>query len=309
MTWLKRIFFFMLVNVLVVLTISITMNVLGVKPYLTAYGLDYESLLVFCLLWGMVGSFISLGISRIMAKFAMGVKVIDPSQATGVERDLVEIVHNLARSARLPKMPEVGIYTSAEVNAFATGPTKARSLVAVSSGLLQRMSRPEIEGVLGHEIAHIANGDMVTMTLLQGIVNAFVMFLARVIAFAISQSGRSDNEGRSSGGGMNYFVVMALEIALSFLGMIVIAAFSRWREFRADRGGAIFAGQGKMVAALQRLQASTELVDTSASPSVAALKISGKNGGLLALFASHPPLEERIARLKQFVPPSAQPIR
>lgn len=303
MAWFKRIFFFMLVNLLVILTISITLNLLGVRPYLTAYGLDYESLLVFCLVWGMAGSLISLSLSRIMAKMMMGVKVVDPSTAQGSMRELVEIVHNLARSAQLSVMPEVGIYDSPEVNAFATGPTKSRSLVAVSSGLMRSMTKPEIEGVLGHEIAHISNGDMVTMTLLQGVINAFVMFLARVIAFAISQNSKEENS-RST----NFFVTFLLEIVLSVLGMIVIARYSRWREYRADQGGAALAGHQKMIAALERLKANVERFDTRA-PSMAAFKISGKPNGFLALFSSHPPLEERINRLRGFVPPSASPIR
>lgn len=304
MSWFKRIFFFMLVNVLVVLTISITLNVLGVKPYITAYGLDYQSLLAFCLVWGMAGSFISLGLSRIMAKMMMGVKVIEPSTAQGSQRELVEIVHNLARSAGLGTMPEVGIYDSPEVNAFATGPTKSRSLVAVSAGLLRAMNRAEIEGVLGHEIAHIANGDMVTMTLLQGVINAFVMFLARVISFAISQGSRQEGGARSS----NFMITFLLEIVLSVFGMMVVAAFSRWREFRADKGGATFAGNTKMIAALERLKANSERVDTGRA-SMAAFKISGRSGGFMALFSTHPPLEERIQRLRGFVRPSAAPIR
>lgn len=304
MSWIKRIFFFMLVNLLVVLTISITMNVLGVTHYLTAYGLDYEALLAFCLVWGMAGSFISLGLSRIMAKMMMGVKVIDPGEAQGSGRQLVEIVHNLARSAHLSTMPQVGIYDSPEINAFATGPTKSRSLVAVSSGLLHNMSRPEIEGVLAHEIAHIANGDMVTMTLLQGVINAFVMFLARVISFAISQSS-SNEQGRR---GSSFLVTFLLEIVLSVFGMMVVAAFSRWREFRADRGGATYAGKQKMIAALERLKAGTQSIDTS-QPAMAAFKISGKTGGFMALFSTHPPLEERINRLKGYTNPSMAPIR
>jgi heat shock protein HtpX len=302
MAWFKRIFLFMAVNFLVVMTISILLRVLGVGNYITAYGLDCGQLAMFCLVWGMGGAFISLGLSRIMAKWLMGVKVIDPATRDPELQRLVQTVHNLARSAHLPKMPEVGIYDSPEVNAFATGPTKSRALVAVSTGLLSRMGQDEIEGVLGHEITHVSNGDMVTMTLLQGVVNAFAMFLSRVIAFAIAQAMRGDRDDRERGGGMSYglqFVVQfALEIVFLILGSIVVAAFSRWREFRADAGGARLAGRQNMIAALQKLQRTYELVDTGAQPAIQTLKIAGKGTGLMRFFASHPPLDERIARLQ-----------
>ncbi len=291
MAWLKRVFLFSLVNLLVIVTISITLNILGVRPYLTARGIDYNALLVFCLIWGMGGSFISLALSRVMAKWAMGVKVIDPQTATGDAANLLRTVHALAERAGLPAMPEVGIYASPEINAFATGPTKSRALVAVSTGLLETMGGAELEGVLGHELTHIANGDMVTMTLIQGVVNAFVMFLARVIAFAVAQSMERENRR-----GVQYLVTIVLEIALSLLGSMVVAAFSRWREYRADAGGARLAGREKMIAALQELQRRFEPVDRQ--PAYATMKIAGKSGGLLAFFASHPPLEARIARLR-----------
>jgi len=242
----------------------------------------------------MAGSFISLALSRVMAKQMMGVQVIDPNTRDQNERQLVEIVHNLARGAHLPAMPEVGYYDSPEVNAFATGPTKSRALVAVSSGLLQRMNRDEVEGVLGHEITHVANGDMVTMTLLQGVVNAFVLFFARVIAFAVTQSMREESRAM-----VQFAIVMVLQIVLSLLGAIVVAGFSRWREYRADRGGAQLAGTGKMIAALERLRRNAELVDTR-QESLATLKIAGGPSRFALLFASHPPLEDRIARLQQY---------
>lgn len=287
----KRIILFMLVNVLVMVTISIILSLLGVGNYITAQGLDYNSLAVFCLVWGMAGSFISLGLSRIMAKWTMGVKVIDPNQASGQERAVMQMVHELANRAGLRVMPQVGIYDSPEVNAFATGPTKNRSLVAVSTGLLARMSKDEVEGVLGHEIAHIANGDMVTMTLLQGVVNAFVMFFARVIAFALSQNAREENRAM-----INMLVTIVLQIALGVLGMMVVAAFSRYREFRADKGGAQYAGRDKMVHALQRLQMQHEPLATN-SATVDTLKISGRRG-FLALLSTHPALEDRIQALR-----------
>jgi heat shock protein HtpX len=189
-------------------------------------------------------------------------------------------------------MPEVGVYDSPEVNAFATGPSKSRSLVAVSTGLLRSMRQDEVEGVLAHEVSHIGNGDMVTMTLLQGVINAFVMFFARVIAFAISRGGDS----RSSSGS-SFMVVMVLQIVLGILGSLVTAWFSRHREFRADRGAATLAGRDRMIAALQRLAGNREMVDTS-HQALATLKINGTRGWMV-FFSTHPPLEARIAALQR----------
>ena len=300
MTWLKRIGLFLTVNILVMVTISFLLNILGVKPYLNANGLDLGALMIFCLMWGMVGSFISLAMSRIMAKWMMGVQVIPPDTRDPALRDLVQQVHQLAQAARLPKMPEVGIYESPEVNAFATGPSKSRSLVAVSSGLLERMSPDQVKGVLGHEVAHIANGDMVTMTLIQGIVNAFVMFLARVIAYGLTMARGNDNEGSQGSPMMFHIVTFVLEMVFMVLGTIVVSWFSRLREYRADIGGARIAGRENMIAALQGLQRTVmEPVDAAhAQPAVASLKISSKPGGFAMLFSTHPPLEERIERLK-----------
>lgn len=300
MSWIKRIGLFLLVNILVVTTISLILNLLGVKPYLTAYGMDYQSLAVFCLIWGMGGAFISLAISRMMAKWTMGVKIIPEDTRDPELRELLQTVHSLARAAHLPAMPEVGIYDSPEVNAFATGPTKARSLVAVSSGLLQRMNAAEVKGVLGHEVAHIANGDMVTMTLIQGVVNAFVMFLARAIAFALtaSRDSRDSREGGSVGGSY-YLVQFVLEIVFMILGSMVVAWFSRYREYRADAGGAQLAGRPNMIQALEGLNRTFNVIDPVAdAPSVQALKISSRPSNWMKLFSTHPPLEERIARLK-----------
>lgn len=300
MAWFKRIGLFVAVNVLVMVTISLILNVLGVGPYITAYGLNYESLMIFCLVWGMGGAFISLGLSRIMAKWMMGVQVIPPDTRDLELRELVHMVHELSRAARLPVMPEVGVYDSPEVNAFATGPTKSRSLVAVSSGLLQRMNREEVRGVLGHEVAHIANGDMVTMTLIQGVVNAFVMFLARAIAYALTMAKGQDGEERQ-GTPMSYYLVQfALEVAFMILGSMVVAWFSRYREYRADTGGARLAGRENMIQALEGLKRTFEDVDPTAQPAVQALKISSRPGGIMKLFSTHPPLEERIERLRRF---------
>lgn len=302
MAMLRRFALFFLVNLLVIVTISVILNVLGVGSYLTAYGMNYEALMIFCLVWGMGGAFISLMLSRVMAKWMMGVTIVSPQERDPVLNDLVQMVHGLARAAKLTVMPEVGIYNSPEVNAFATGPSRSRSLVAVSTGLLQRMNRDQLHGVLGHEIAHIANGDMVTMTLIQGVINAFVMFLARAIAFAVAQSGQgSREEGRSSSMNMAtyYIVQFVLEIVFMILGHMVVAWFSRLREFRADAGGARYAGKSHMIGALQGLQSSFNLIDANSSPSFQSFKISSKPGGFLRFFSTHPPLEERIARLQR----------
>ena len=293
----KRVVLFLAVNFLVIITISVVLSVLGVRPYLSANGIDYESLLVFCLVWGMGGAFISLALSKVMAKTIMGVHAVDANTNDPNLRELLHIVDRLARAAHIP-MPEVGVYESPEVNAFATGPTKNRSIVAVSSGLLTRMSRSEVEGVLSHEVAHIANGDMVTMTLLQGVVNAFVMFLARVVAFAAAQAFRSrDEEGAGFSYGIYFITQMVFEILFMIAGSIVVAWFSRFREFRADAGGARLGGRENMVNALEGLQRHVERVDPRAQPAMAMLKINGR-GNFLRLFASHPPLDERIARLR-----------
>lgn len=287
----KRIGLFVAVNILVMITISILLNVLGLRGYVTPYGIDYGALMVFCLVWGMTGALISLALSRFMAKRMMGVQVISPASAGAVERNLLETVDRLARAARIP-MPEVGIYPSDELNAFATGPTKARSLVAVSAGLARRMNQAELEGVLAHEISHIANGDMVTMTLLQGVANAFAMFLARAIAFALR---RDDDRGVSQVGG--FIVQVVLEIVFMILGSMVVAWFSRYREYRADGGGARLAGREQMVAALTALQRTADSVDSATAPAFQAMKISSPVK-LSMLFASHPPLADRIARLQ-----------
>ncbi len=301
MALFKRVGLFLIVNILVVTTISVILSLLGVKPYLNQYGLDYGSLAVFCLVWGMGGALISLGLSRVMAKMMMGVRVIPPDVRDVELQQIVQTVHDLARAARLPVMPEVGIYDSPEVNAFATGPTKSRSLVAVSQGLLQRMGREEVRGVLGHEVAHIANGDMVTMTLIQGVVNAFVMFLSRVIAFALTMAGRDRDDRQSQGSPMAFYAVqIVLEIVFMILGSMVVAWFSRFREYRADRGGARLAGRENMIRALEGLRRTFDGVDQSrGQTAVQAFKISSKPAGFMRFFSTHPPLEERIERLKR----------
>ena len=288
----KRIFLFLLTNLAVVVTLSIVLSVLGVGRYVGPAGLDIRALALFCLVWGMGGAFISLQISRFIAKRATGLQLVDGRTGNPELDWLYNTVSRLTQQANLP-MPEVGVYDSPEVNAFATGPSKKRSLVAVSSGLLRSMRRDEVEGVLGHEIAHIGNGDMVTMTLLQGVINAFVMFFARVIAYALARGSREDNRG-----GMSYMVVFMLEIVLGILGSLITAWFSRHREFRADRGGATLAGRDSMLNALRRLAANAQAVDPR-HQALATLKINGTRGWMV-FFSTHPPLEARIAALERF---------
>ncbi|MDA8097944.1 MAG: protease HtpX [Clostridia bacterium] len=290
---MKRIGLFLLVNLLVLTTIVIVTSVLGVNRYVTAYGIDYAALLVFAAVIGFSGAFISLALSKWMAKKMMNVKLLDPRGNLSVqERRLVEQVHDMSRRAGITKMPEVGIYPSPEVNAFATGPSKNNSLVAVSSGLLQRMDGDAVEGVLAHEVAHVANGDMVTMTLIQGVINTFVVFLSRIIAYAVSNMVRSELAGI-----VHIVSIIVFQILFSILGSIAVMAYSRHREFHADRGGASLAGRDKMIRALKSLKQNVQLVDNSEA-SLQTLKINGGKKGLASLFASHPDLDERIRRLQ-----------
>ena len=297
---LKRITLFIVTNLLIMVTINIVLNILGVGKYITAAGIDYTNLMAFCLVWGMGGAFISLLISKIIAKWASGVKVINPNTATRSDQELLNMVHILAKRAGLKVMPEVGIYESPEVNAFATGPSKRNSLVAVSRGLLNSMNSVELEGVIAHEVSHISNGDMVTMTLIQGVVNAFTMFLSRVIAFAISSTigGKNeDGEETISSGTVNMIATIVLDILFSILGSIVVAYFSRLREFKADAGAASISGKEKMIAALQNLQHHVMQLEEGKT-ALTTLKIASKPGSFFALFSTHPSLEDRINRLR-----------
>jgi heat shock protein HtpX len=287
----KRIFLFILTNIAVILTLSIVAAILGVGSGIGPEGLNIQALAVFCLFWGMGGAFISLQMSRWIAKRATGVQLVDGRTGNQQLDWLYETVARLTRQANLP-MPEVGFYDSPEVNAFATGPSKSRSLVAVSSGLFRAMRQDEIEGVLAHEVSHIANGDMVTMTLLQGVMNAFVMFFARVIAYALTRSGDSRNNN-----GSYYLIVIVLQIVLGILGALVVNWFSRYREFRADHGGATLAGRERMIGALRRLATNQE-VETQ-HQALATMKINGGRSWA-ALFSTHPPLEDRIAALENY---------
>lgn len=295
----RRVVLFLLLNFLVVLMISVVMQVLHVQPYLSHFGIDYSSLLILCFAMGMGGSLISLALSRVMAKWAMQVRIVNPETTDPEEKNLLSVVQSLAADAGLP-MPKVGIYPSNEVNAFATGPSQKRSLVAVSSGLLRRMKDSDVRAILGHEMSHIANGDMITMTLLQGVVNTFVMFIARVLAIVFSGLGRGNNQRSNSSPFMFTMLVFLFDTVFMILGSMLIAAYSRFREFRADAGGARLVGRDNMVSALSALRVLHEIRDTrTESPAFNAFKISTPTKrGFLRLFATHPPLEERIERLR-----------
>jgi heat shock protein HtpX len=292
----KRVFLFVLTNIAIMVMVSLVLFVLGQLGVLGLAG-NQGGLLVICAVWGFGASFVSLLLSRWMAKRAMGVKLIGPDVTNADAQWLLATVSRLAQQANLP-MPEVGIYDSPEVNAFATGPSKKRSLVAVSSGLFRAMNKQEIEGVLAHEMAHVANGDMVTMALIQGVVNAFVLYLSHIVAMIARNALSSREERRPSFLGMlvGQVVFIAAQIAFGLIGSIITAWFSRQREFRADAGGAALAGRGSMVAALRRLMAHQGQVDQG-HPEYATMKIAGGKG-LMFLLSTHPPLEVRIAALE-----------
>lgn len=294
----KRIALFFAVSLLISVTVSMIMQALGIGHYITSAGMNYGSLFIFCLVWGMAGSFISLLISKQIAKWTMGVQIVT---LEGPHRKLVETVHRLSRKAGITEMPEVGIYQANEVNAFATGRSKNASLIAVSSGLLQSMSDDEVEGVLAHEVAHAANGDMITMTLVQGVVNAFVMFLSRAAAYAISQALRSSDDDKPTSPWITFGLTMLFDVIFGFLALPIIAWFSRYREYRADEGGANLAGREKMIAALESLQRSyPRMVDSEerGNANFQSMQISSKVS-MMELLSTHPALEKRIRALKQ----------
>ncbi len=289
----KRIGLFLITNLAVVFVLSITAQLLGVNHWLTANGLNLGGLLVFSMLFGFGGAFISLAISKWMAKRSTGAHVIDePRNPT--ERWLVDTVARQAQAAGIG-MPEVAIYEAPEINAFATGMSRNSALVAVSTGLLNSMSKDEAEAVLAHEVTHVANGDMVTLTLIQGVVNTFVIFLSRVVGYVVDRVILKNNS-RSTGIGF-FVATMVTEVLLGIVASIIVAWFSRRREFRADAGGANLAGREKMVNALQRLKLAYE--PATLPEGLQAFGISGGgHGGLKALFLSHPPLDDRIAALR-----------
>lgn len=294
MAFLKRIFLFILTNIAVIVVFTTVVSVFGLDAaYLTPNGLNLQALAIFALIFGMTASIISLFLSKWTAKFMMGVKVIKDPYG-GQETQLVQMVKHLADQASIG-MPEVGIYESPEINAFATGWNRNKSLVAVSRGLLEAMGKDELEGVLAHEVAHIKNGDMVTMTLIQGVVNAFVIFTARIAAFAVTRA-----MGRDTGdaiGQLIYFgVSIVFEILFGILASTITMAFSRWREFGADLGGAQLSSKRKMIAALEFLK-SHHMVD-SRDKSFATMKMNGNQSAFGQLFSTHPPLEKRIQTLQ-----------
>lgn len=293
MRFLKRIFLFLVVNIAIIAILTTVVSVFGIRPYLTPYGLDLTSLAIYSAIIGFAGSFISLFLSKLMAKWMMKVRVITSSQDAH-EAKLVHIIQNIAQGLNM-KMPEVGIYPSPEVNAFATGWSKNHALVAVSAGLLREMDDTELEGVLAHEMAHVANGDMVTMTLVQGILNTFVIFASRVAAYGVSKFlAKNEEIGYLS----YYLIAIVFQIVFGILASLVVFAFSRYREFRADYGGARFVGKQKMIAALKRLDQLSQKID-SRQKSLATMKISDKKSHFGRLFSTHPSIDERIERLQR----------
>jgi heat shock protein HtpX len=292
---MKRIILFLATNLAVVLVLSVVARLLGIDQYMNANGGNLGGLLIFAALFGFGGALISLFLSKWMAKRSMGVKVItEPRDAT--ERWLVAAVRAHAEKAGIG-MPEVGIFDSPQPNAFATGANRNNALVAVSTGLLRNMRQNEVDAVIGHEVAHVANGDMVTLTLIQGVVNTFVIFLSRIIGNLVDKAVfRNEN-----GTGPAYFVsVIVAQLVLGVLANMIVMWFSRYREFRADEGGARLAGTGNMIAALERLKAGASTdADTGLPANMNAFGIAGGGGGgLKRLFLSHPPLDERIAALR-----------
>lgn len=291
---MKRVFLFLITNLAIVFVLAVALRVLGLEWLLFQYGIDFWPLLAFSFIFGMGGAFISLRISKWTAKRWMGLTVIDEPR-NNTEIWLVNTVQNHARAANIA-MPEVAVYDSPEPNAFATGPSRNNSLVAVSTGLLRAMNADQASAVLGHEVSHVANGDMVTLTLLQGVLNTFVIFLSRVIGYVVDRALHRDGEG---GYGMGYFVtVIVTQILLGILASMVVSWYSRRREYRADAGGAYLAGKANMIGALGALQRSVE--PEHMPEQLEAMGISGvRKGGLRRLFATHPPMEDRIAALRE----------
>ncbi len=286
-----RIGLFLLTNLAVMLVAGVVLSLLGVGSYRTAGGLDLQNLLIFCAVFGFVGSFISLFLSKWMAKKTMGVQLIEQPRNAD-EKWLVDTVVELSEKAGI-KTPEIGVFAAQESNAFATGWNRNDALVAVSLGLLQRFERDEVKAVLAHEIGHVANGDMITLSLIQGVVNTFVMFFARIIGDLVDRVLLKNEDGR----GIAFMVTTLIaEIVLGILASMIVAAFSRYREYRADEAGATLADRGAMIRALQRLQAETSAGVESPLPS--SMRAFGISGGMSNLFASHPPLEARIQALR-----------
>jgi heat shock protein HtpX len=286
---MKRVFLFLVTNIAVLVVLSVVASLLGVNRYLTQNGLNLEALLGFAAVFGMGGAFISLLMSKWIAKRSTGAQVLTQPRSAG-ESWLLATVQRQAQAAGIG-MPEVAIYDAPEPNAFATGANRNKALVAVSTGLLNNMKQEEVEAVLGHEISHVANGDMITLTLIQGVLNTFVIFAARAIGYVIDKAVFRNERGLGFGYMMT---VIVLELLFGVLAAIIVAWFSRQREFRADAGGAHLAGRQKMVAALERLAGAYG--QTTLPKTITAF---GINGGIKTLFATHPPIAERIAALQR----------
>ncbi len=293
---MKRVLLFVATNLAVLLLLSAVARLFGVDQYIQAQGGSFVGLLVFAALFGMGGAFISLALSKRMAIWQTGAQVIAQPQSEA-ERWLLATVAEHARTAGIG-MPAVAVYDGPEMNAFATGMSRDHALVAVSTGLLQSMDREQVRAVLGHEIGHVANGDMVTLALIQGVLNTFVIVAARVVGQVVDSWLSGGRERQNGGIGIGYFVsVMVLELVFGLVASMIVMAFSRWREFRADAAGARLAGRGAMISALERLSATYG--ESTLPKTIAAFGISGHPAhGLRRLFMSHPPLEERIAALR-----------
>lgn len=292
---MKRVLLFLATNLAIIIVASITLSLLGVGSYLneTGTGLNLQALLIFCFIFGMAGSFISLLLSKKIAKWSMKVRLIDTPQNSS-EKWLVDTVLRQAKQAEIGK-PEIGIFPAEQANAFATGWNRNNALVAVSEGMLQRFERDEVEAVMGHEIGHIANGDMITLALIQGVLNTFVMFLARVIGFVVDRVVLKNERGL----GIGYFITTILaEIVLAVLASMIVFWFSRRREFRADEQGAKLGSRLGMVQALERLKSDAQQPSPMPDSMKAFGITGGKTEGWRKLFMTHPPLDERIAALR-----------
>jgi heat shock protein HtpX len=294
---MMRVGLFLLTNLAVLLVAGVVINLLGVGRFVTQDGLNLTSLLIYCAVFGFVGSLISLLLSKPMAKMSAGVQIIQ-NPSTPEERWLVETVQELAQKAGIG-MPEVGIFPSHQSNAFATGWNRNAALVAVSEGMLRRFNRDEVRAVMAHEVGHVANGDMVTLALIQGVVNTFVMFFARIVGFLVDRALNSRSEGGQQGVGIGFYVAsFVAEIIFGFLASMIVAWFSRRREFRADHAGATLADRQSMINALSRLKAEVENPNPMPDTLVAFGISAGKPSKLSELFATHPPLDVRIQTLK-----------
>jgi heat shock protein HtpX len=294
---MRRVIYFLITNIAILLVLSTAMRVLGVEPYLTAYGLNYQSLLIFAAVFGMGGSFISLALSKWTAKRLTGAQVIkEPSNEA--ERWIVRTVSELAAKSKIG-VPEIAVYSSDDMNAFATGMRRNNALVAVSTGLLRRMDREKVRAVLAHEVAHAANGDMITLALIQGVVNTFVLFLSRIIGHTVDRVVFRNERGH---GPAFWITTIIAELVLAILASIAVFYFSRKREYRADSGAANSVGKKPMIGALETLKASVR--QPHLPDKMAAFGISGtKRRGLSALFATHPDLDDRIVSLERSVYP------